>query len=133
MKVINKQDLTQTVEISRIDKRLRKNYNIHESLDETVHKLLNVLQPGTVLPIHRHLHPPKKETIVLLQGSLIMELYDENKQVVASYELSKESGNFICEIYPEEWHTYFPLEKDTLVLGIKEGPYIPYKDIDVLK
>ena len=54
-------------------------------------------------------------------------------RIAPSSICSTESGNFICEIYPEEWHTYFPLEKDTLVLGIKEGPYIPYKDIDVLK
>lgn len=133
MKIIGRKEIESVLSESRKNERLRKNLNIHESLEEPLHKLVNALQPGTVLPVHRHLHPPKKETIVLLQGCVIMEKYNDQKQLVASYELSKKSGNIICEIFPNEWHTYRVLKRDTLVLGIKLGPYVPYNDIDVLK
>ena len=36
--------------------RLRMNYNFHESLSSPSQRLLNALEPGTVLPIHRHRH-----------------------------------------------------------------------------
>lgn len=133
MKIVGSKEIDAVLSESRTIGRLRKNLNIHDSLDEPLHKLVNALQPGTVLPVHRHLHPPKKETIVLLQGCVIMEKYNDQKQLVASYELSRKSGNIICEIFPDEWHTYRVLEKDTLILGIKLGPYVPYNDIDVLK
>ena len=133
MKIVGNKEIEVVLSESRNNGRLRKNLNIHESLEEPLHKLINALPPGTVLPVHRHLHPPKKETIVLLQGSVVIEKYNDQKQLVMSYELSRKSGNIICEIFPDEWHTYRVLEKDTLILGIKLGPYVPYNDIDVLK
>lgn len=112
--------------------RLRMNYNIHESLEEDVHKLLNSLQPGTVMPIHRHLHPAKKETFVLLQGALEVRRYNDDKTIAEKYVMSQESGNIICEIMPEEWHSFEVLESDTLILEIKKGPYLPFQEIDLL-
>lgn len=112
--------------------RLRMNYNIHESLEEDVHKLLNSLQPGTVMPIHRHLHPAKKETFVLLQGALEVRRYNDDKTIAEKYVMSQESGNIICEIMPEEWHSFEVLEPDTLILEIKKGPYLPFQEIDLL-
>lgn len=132
MKIVNAEIIDGVFEKASKSKRLRMNYNIHEALDEPVHKLLNALQLGTKLPIHRHLHPPKKETIVLLKGSVLIEKFDDEKKVLESYELSEASGNVICEIYPDEWHTYKPLENNALVLGIKEGPYLPYCEEDLL-
>ena len=113
--------------------RLRMNYNIHESLEEDVHKLLNSLQPGTVMPVHRHLHPAKKETFVLLQGALEVRRHNDDKTIAEKYVMSHESGNIICEIMPEDWHSFEVLEPDTLILEIKKGPYLPFQEIDLLK
>ena len=133
MKIIGKSIVAEVHEKSRISERLRMNYNIHESLDEDIHKLLNSLQPETFMPIHRHLHPPKKETFVLLQGAIEVLQYDDNKNIVERHLMSGESGNIICEIMTGEWHSLRVLEPDTLILEIKKGPYIPFQDIDLLK
>lgn len=133
MKIVGRDILEKIHSEAKASPRLRMNYNIHESLDEEVHKLLNSLQPGTVMPIHRHLHPEKKETFVLLGGALEVLKYDDNKNVIERYLMSFESGNIICEIMPDEWHSFHVLETDTLILEIKKGPYVPFQEIDLLK
>ena len=133
MKIVGKDIIAKVHEQSKLSERLRKNYNIHVSLEEEVHKLLNSLQPGTVLPIHRHLHPAKKETFILLQGALEVLQYNDNKEIINRCLMSHESGNIICEIMPGEWHSLNVLQPDTLILEIKKGPYLPFQDIDLLK
>jgi len=66
MKVI---DLTLLDKVSSEVKespRLRINYNFHQSLDDKCHRFLNAVEPGTVVPIHRH--PTKDESFVILRG-----------------------------------------------------------------
>lgn len=133
MKIINSTIIDNLHASARISPRFRMNYNLHESLEEEVHKLLNSLQPGTVMPIHRHLHPAKKETFVLLQGALEVRKYNNDKTIAEKYVMSRESGNIICEIMPGDWHSFVVLEPDTLILEIKKGPYIPFQEIDLLK
>lgn len=133
MKIISNTVVNELHSSALASPRLRMNYNIHESLEEDVHKLLNSLQPGTVMPIHRHLHPAKKETFVLLQGALEVRKYNDDKTIAEKYLMSRESGNIICEIMPDEWHSFEVLEPDTLILEIKKGPYVPFQEIDLLK
>lgn len=133
MKIIGKEIISEVHRQSAESQRLRMNYNIHETLDEDVHKLLNSLQPGTIMPVHRHLHPAKKETFVLLEGALEVLKYNDDKTVAERYLMSRESGNVVCEIMPEEWHSFNVLEPDTLILEIKKGPYVPFQEIDLLK
>lgn len=133
MKIINQEVIANLHNKAKESERLRMNYNIHETLDEELHKLLNSLQPGTVMPIHRHLHPAKKETFVLLQGALEVRKYNDDKTIAEHYLMSHENGNIICEIMPDEWHSFEVLEQDTLILEIKKGPYVPFLKIDLLK
>lgn len=66
MKVINQTLLNEVSSEVKASSRLRMNYNFHQSLDEKCHRLLNAVEPGTVVPIHRH--PTKDESFVLLRG-----------------------------------------------------------------
>lgn len=133
MKIVTREILADVNAQAKASPRLRMNYNLHETLDEPVHKLVNSLQPGTIMPIHRHLHPPKKETFVMLAGALRLEIYNDDGSVCESHVLSQASGNLIAEIMPEEWHSFEVLEPDTVILEIKQGPYIPFQDIDLMK
>lgn len=133
MKIIPQQILDETCQAAASSERLRMNYNLHDSLDEPVHKMINAFQPGTVLPIHRHLHPAKKETFVLLQGKLEVIIYNEDGTEKNRIELSKESGNLMVDLMPEDWHSIEILEPDTVILEIKQGPYVPFQDIDLMK
>ena len=51
---------------AKTSERLRMNFNLHDSLDAKAQRLLNALEPGTVLPVHRH--PHTDETYVILRG-----------------------------------------------------------------
>ena len=42
---------------AKTSERLRMNFNLHDSLDAKAQRLLNALEPGTVLPVHRHPQP----------------------------------------------------------------------------
>lgn len=133
MKIISQQILDDVHAQAKTSPRLRMNYNLHETMDESVHKLVNSLQPETVMPIHRHLHPPKKETFVMLSGALELKIYNDDGSIRESHILSRESGNLVAEILPDEWHSFSVLEPDTAILEIKPGPYLPFQDIDLLK
>lgn len=133
MKVIGNEIIEKVNVQAKESPRLRMNYNIHECMEETVHKMINSLQLGTVLPIHRHLHPAKKETFVLLRGELEVLHYNDEKEVIERHLLSENNGNCICEIMPEEWHSLNVLSENTVILEIKQGPYIPFQEIDLLK
>ena len=68
MKLIDKQLLDDVSRQAQKSDRLRKNYNFHESLDDKCHRFLNAVEPGTVVPIHRH--PMKDESFVILRGKV---------------------------------------------------------------
>ena len=133
MKIIDKKIIEDTIQKAELSERKRMNYNIHESLDEDFHKMINAFQPGTKIPVHRHLHPSRKETYIILQGSLEIVRYDDDANEISRTELSHKSGNIIAELNPEDWHTLNVLEKDTVILELKAGPYIPFPEIDMLK
>ena len=74
--------------------RLRMNYNLHDSLDAKAQRLLNALEPGTILPIHRHRHTA--ETYILLRGRIDVIFYSDDATIVSRHELDPE----------QLWRTY---------------------------
>ena len=65
--IIDKNFLDQVSAQAKASPRLRMNYNFHQSVDEKCHRFLNAVEPGTVIPIHRH--PTKDESFVVLRGA----------------------------------------------------------------
>lgn len=109
--------------------RLRMNYNMHQSLEDSIHRLLNALEPGTYLPPHRH--PDKVETYIVLRGSLIAVFFDDEGHIVEKAELSPEKGLFGLEIPSGTWHSIVVVEPDTVIFEIKPGPYAPLPPEDI--
>ena len=72
--ILNDELLDKVTAEAQASPRLRMNFNLHESLDAKAQRLINVLLPGTVLPIHRHRHTA--ETYVLLRGKMSVVFYD---------------------------------------------------------
>lgn len=67
--------------------RHRANGNLH-AMEDPVHRLLNAVEPGTYIRPHRHLHPPKDETCLVVRGALGLVLFDESGAVAATRRLS---------------------------------------------
>ena len=66
--------------------RLRMNLDLRNSEADSSQRMLNAIEPGSVVPVHRH--RKTSETVVVLRGRVVEEYYSSDGAVVASYELS---------------------------------------------
>lgn len=130
MKIIDKELLDRLTIEAQKDVRLRKNLNFHKSLNDNVQRLLNAMEPGTSMPIHRHVHTD--ETYFVLRGSLNVVLYNENKELISSTELNPLNGSYGVNVDAGQWHTIEVLESGTVIFEVKEGPYTPLESKDTL-
>jgi len=113
-----------------LNPRLRMNHNLHASLDDKVQRLLNAMEPGTMLPIHRH--KDTDETYIILRGKLDVKVYSEQKECIASYRLDPAEGKFGIHIPANSWHNVEILGKGTVIFEVKEGPYLPLNEEDIM-
>lgn len=110
--------------------RLRMNFNLHDSLEANAQRLINVLLPGTELPIHRHRHTA--ETYVLLRGEITVVFYDDAGCESARYHLDPSIGNYGIQIPAWQWHTV-EVKIPSAIFEVKDGPYSPIKPDDIMK
>lgn len=108
--------------------RLRMNFNLHESLDAKAQRLLNALEVGTVLPIHRHQHTA--ETYLLLRGHINVMFYNDEGDEVERYDLQPGEGRYGVHIPQGQWHTLEVLES-SVIFEVKDGPYMPLEAEDI--
>lgn len=109
--------------------RLRMNFNLHESLDAKAQRLLNVLLPGTPLPIHRH--PHTAETYILLRGKMFVIFYNSLGEQIERHLLDPSAGNYGVNILAGQWHGIEVIEPST-IFEVKDGPYTPLAPEDIL-
>jgi len=109
--------------------RLRMNYNLHESLDAKAQRLINVLLPGTPLPVHRHTHTA--ETYVILRGKMFVVFYNDLGEQVDRYLLDPINGNYGIHIPKGQWHTVEVIRPSS-ILEVKDGPYTPLESEDIM-
>lgn len=115
---------------AQTSERLRMNYNFHDSLEAKAQRLLNALEPGTLLPIHRH--TMTAETYLLLRGKIRVMYYNDNKEQIAESTLDPLKGVYGVHIPKGQWHTLEVLESGSVIFEVKDGPYSPIKPEDVL-
>jgi len=89
------------------------------------------LEMGTELPIHRHQHTA--ETYILLQGSIKVLFYNEKKELIDSTILNSLEGKFGIDIPAGQFHTIEILENGSVIFEVKDGPYTPLEEKDILK
>lgn len=127
---IDKQLLDSITEQAKASPRLRMNYDLRDSVDDKSQKMLNALEPGTVLPIHRH--RTFSEVVAVLRGHCIQYLYDENGNLVDSVDMRAGSDcpGMVVEI--GQWHRIESLESGTVILECKEGPWKQLEADDIM-
>lgn len=99
--IINDELLDKITTEAEASPRLRMNFNPHESLDAKAQRLINILLPGTILPIHRHRHTA--ETYVLLRGKMFVVLYDDMGAQIVRYLLDSTISNYGVQIPKGQW------------------------------
>ena len=112
--------------------RLRMNLALRDSAEDTSQRMLNAIEPGSPLPIHRH--QKTSETVVCIRGRLVEEFYDDLERICTErIELSPNGPVVALNIPAGQWHTVQSLESGTVILEMKNGKYEPISDVDVLK
>lgn len=110
--------------------RLRMNLDLRNGSEDRSQRMLNALEPGTVLPVHRH--PETSESVVILRGALKEIFFDDGGNITEEIVLKPGSGTVGVQIPAGQWHTVECLEPGTVLLEAKDGPYHPLDDNDIL-
>lgn len=112
--------------------RRRMNMDLRNNTDDQSQRMLNAIEPESVVPIHRH--QKSSETVVCLRGRVVEEYYDEQERICTeAIELSP-NGPVVALIIPVgQWHTLRSLESGSVILEMKDGKFEPLSDVDILK
>ena len=110
--------------------RLRMNMDLRDSAEDQSQRMLNALEPETVLPIHRH--RKTSETVAILRGRAVQYLYDVEGNETDAVLL--EAGGEIPAMQVEmgQWHRLEALESGTVIVEFKNGAYEPIGPEDIL-
>ncbi len=111
--------------------RLRMNYDLRNSAGDQSQRMLNAIEPGSPLPIHRH--RKTSETVVCLRGHLREIFYDDNDKVTETIDLAPASDCVALNIPAGQWHTVEALESGTVIMEVKDGPYRPLDEDEVME
>lgn len=116
---------------ARACERLRMNLDLRTSAEDNSQRMLNALEPGTILPIHRHRF--SSETVVMVRGSLKEIFYNDNGEVTDIILMQAGGECPALQIPKGQWHTVEVLELGTVIFEAKDGAYVPLSDEDVMR
>jgi cupin fold WbuC family metalloprotein len=128
--IINEALLNEVADRAKASPRLRMNYNLHDSPEANAQRLLNALEPGTVLSIHRHQNTA--ETYIVLRGAIRVFFYNDQKELTNTFVLDPKKKTYGIHIPKGQWHTLEVLESSTVIFEVKDGPYVPLSEEDKL-
>lgn len=117
---------------AKANPRLRMNLDLRNGADDQSQRMLNAIEPDSVVPIHRH--QKSSETVVCLRGRVVEEYYDElERTCTEAIELSPNGPVVALNIPAGQWHTLRSLESGSVILEVKDGAYEPTSEVDILR
>lgn len=128
--IINNTFLQQLANQAKENPRLRQNYDLRNSAEDQSQRMLNALELGTVMPIHRH--RKSSETMIVVKGSLKEYFYDDEGNVTGEWVCAPNTDCIGMNIPAGQWHSLECLEPGTVLFEAKDGPWEPLGEEDVL-
>lgn len=129
--VIDKKTLDELTAKAKVTPRLRCNLDMRNSAYDQSQRMLNALEPGTVMPIHRHL--ASSETVIILRGKIRWLFYDEHGRITESTELWSDGDVRMLNVEKGRWHSLECLESGSVLFEAKDGPYHPLEEDEILQ
>ena len=126
---IDKKILDELTAKAKESPRLRMNLDLRNSAEDQSQRMLNALEPGTVLPIHRHNN--SNEISICIRGHYEEYFYDDNGTLTDTIDMLP--GGVVLNIPAGQWHTVKCLESGTVLFEAKDGAYEPLQDEDILR
>ena len=128
--VITKEILDELTAKAKENPRLRCNLDMRNSADDQSQRMLNALEPGTVMPIHRH--HGSSETVVILRGRIRWIFYDEDGQETERVVLDADGEPRMLNVEKDRWHSLECLESGSVLYESKDGPYHPLEEDEIM-
>jgi len=131
MVITTKEILDELTAKAKENPRLRCNLDMRNSADDQSQRMLNALEPGTVMPIHRHL--ASSETVIIIRGRIRWLFYDEQGRITESTELWSDGDVRMLNVEKGRWHSLECLESGSVLFEAKDGPYQPLSPEDIME
>ena len=129
--VVDKKTLDNLSEQAKANPRLRQAMDLRNSPEDLSQRMLNALEPGTIMPIHRH--HASSETVVILRGRIRWIFYDENGNETERVVLDAEDNLRMLNVEKDRWHSLECLESDSVLYESKDGPYHPLEEDELFR
>ena len=120
--------------------RLRQAYDLRTTPEDNSQRMLNALEPGTVMPIHRH--RKSSESICMVRGKMVMRFYDDNGKITDEFVMTPLLNSLndlnsstltvpMVHVEAGQWHSLDVLDEGTVVFEAKDGKYEPLPEEDI--
>ena len=126
--VITQSILDSLTEQAKASPRLRMNLDLRNSPEDQSQRMLNAIEPGTVMPIHRH--RGSSETVICLRGHFEEYFYDDVGRLADTFDMHP--GGVVLNVPIGQWHSLKSLESGTVLFECKDGKYEPIGEEDIL-
>ena len=128
---IDKTILDELTAKAKASERLRMNLDMRTSSNDTSQRMLNALEPGTIVPIHRHCFTA--ETVIIVRGKVKEIFYDDNGNVTEEVLMEVGGECPMVQIPAGMWHTIEALESGSVIFEAKDGAFAPLSEEDIMK
>lgn len=128
--IIDKKILDDLSAKAKASERLRANFDLRNSAEDLSQRMLNALEPGTIMPIHRH--HGSSETVVILRGKILWIFYDENGYETERVTLDADGETRMLNVEKDRWHSLECLESGSVLYESKDGLYRPLQEDEIL-
>lgn len=115
---------------ARNSTRLRMAYDLRTTSNDQSQRMLNAIEPGTEVPIHRHRN--SSETCFVIRGAAIEIIYDDFGQELERILMKSGSDCVGVNIPIGVWHKVVSIESGTVIFEAKDGKYEPLNETDIL-
>ena len=129
--ILNKKLMDDLSAQAKENPRLRQAFDLRTTPEDQSQRILNAVEPGTILPIHRH--RGSTETIIVLSGTVVQHYYNDAGEKTASFELAPNSAQVGMSVPVGQWHALESLEEGSVIFECKDGSYQPLSAEDILE
>ena len=129
--IIDNKILDELTAQAKASPRLRQSYDLRNTPEDNSQRMLNALEPGTIMPIHRHM--ASSETVVLLRGKICWHFYDDAGNKTESVVLDANGEQRCLNVEKGRWHSLECLESGSVLLESKDGKYEGLREEELLE
>lgn len=129
--IIDQVVLDSLSEQAKANPRLRQALDLRTTSEDNSQRMLNALESGTIMPIHRHRNT--SETMVIIRGKLIERFYDDIGNITEEFLMEPRGQYPMVQIEVGQWHSLEVLEDRTIIFDVKDGKYAPLEECDIME